>query len=63
LIAKEIESQYLLLTTLIQSTKNAEQTLKSISDAVVRSASGSKKAEVACRMYVDQLREYKLGEN
>ena len=53
LLFAEIESQYLLLTTLIQSTKNVEQTLKAVSDAVVRSASGSKKAEVACRMFVD----------
>jgi hypothetical protein len=39
-----------LLTTLILSVKNAEQTLKGLIDAVVRSASGSKKPEVACRM-------------
>jgi hypothetical protein len=57
LLLPEIESQYLLLTTLIQSTKDVEQTLKAVSDAVVRSASGSKKAEVACRMSVDIPRE------
>lgn len=46
----EIESQYLLLTTLILSTSQPDQKLKDMTAAVVKSASGSKKADVACRV-------------